>query len=56
MTSDVVENGIITSRWELNQEIPSYLASVAVAPFEELNYTYESLLYPELNVKLAAVA
>ncbi|MEX1189736.1 MAG: M1 family aminopeptidase [Bacteroidia bacterium] len=56
MTSDVVENGLRTRRWELNQEIPSYLASVAVAPFEELNYTYESLLYPELNVKLAAVA
>lgn len=56
MTSDVVENGIRTRRWELNQEIPSYLASVAVAPFEELNYTWESLLYPELNVKLAAVA
>lgn len=56
MTSDEVDNGLRTRRWELNQEIPSYLASVAVAPFEELNYTYESLLYPELNVKLAAVA
>ena len=55
MTSDVVTNGVRSRRWELSQEIPSYLASVAVAPFVELNYTYESMLNNELNVKLAAV-
>jgi len=55
MVSDEVENGIRNRRWELSQEIPSYLVSIAVAPFTELNYTYESLLNPNLNVKLAAV-
>jgi hypothetical protein len=54
MVSDLVENGLRTRRWELSQEIPSYLTSIAVAPFTELNYTWESLLYDSLNVKLAA--
>lgn len=40
----------------MNQEIPSYLASVAVAPYTEVNYTFNSILNPQLNVKLAAVA
>jgi aminopeptidase N len=55
MVSDTVENGIRRRRWELGQEIPSYLASVAVAGFTELNYTWQSMLYDSLNVKYAAI-
>ncbi|MEZ5174511.1 MAG: M1 family aminopeptidase [Bacteroidia bacterium] len=55
MVSDTVEDNIRRRRWELGQEIPSYLASVAVATFTELNYTWESLLNDSLNVKLVAV-
>jgi aminopeptidase N len=56
MELDTIENGFRTRHWTLNQEIPSYLASVAVAPYTEVNYTFNSLLNPQLNVKLAAVA
>lgn len=55
MVSDTVENNIRRRRWELGQEIPSYLASVAVATFTELNYTWQSTLNDSLNVKLVAV-
>ncbi len=55
MVSDTIENGIRRRRWELGQEIPSYLTSVAVAGFAELNYTWESMLYDSLNVKYAAI-
>jgi aminopeptidase N len=43
-------------RWHLNQEIPSYLASVAVANFTEVNRSYHSALNDSLPVKLVAVA
>jgi aminopeptidase N len=55
LEEDTVENGFRTRHWTLNQEVPSYLASVAVAPYTEVNYTYSSMLNPQLNVKLAAV-
>lgn len=54
LLSDTVEGGLRTMVWQLNQEIPSYLASVAVAGFAEVNHTYNSILNPELNVKLVA--
>lgn len=54
LLSDTVEDGLRTMVWQLNQEIPSYLASVAVAGFAEVNHTYTSILNPELNVKLVA--
>jgi aminopeptidase N len=56
LLSNEVQNNLRTMVWELNQEIPTYLASVAVAPFQEVNYTYNSLLNPALNVKLVALA
>lgn len=56
LLSNEVENNLRTMVWELNQEIPTYLASVAVAPFQEVNFTYNSLLNPALNVKLVALA
>jgi hypothetical protein len=55
-TEEFVAGGFKTTTWRSYQEIPSYLASVAVADFEELNYTYQSLLNDSLNVKLAAIA
>lgn len=56
LTADETSGAVRSRTWEINQEIPSYLASFAVAKFEELNFTYESLLNPSLNVKLAALA
>ena len=56
LVSNEVENNLRTMVWELNQEIPTYLASVAVAPYQEVNFTYNSLLNPALNVKLVALA
>jgi len=55
-TGESITNGFKTTTWRCAQEIPSYLASVAVANFEELNYTYQSMLNDSLNVKLAAIA
>jgi hypothetical protein len=55
-TGETVSGGFKTTTWRCAQEIPSYLASVAVADFEELNYTYQSILNDSLNVKLAAIA
>lgn len=55
-TNETITDGFKTTTWHCAQEIPSYLASVAVANFEELNYTYQSLLNDSLNVKLAAIA
>ncbi len=54
LMSDTVESGLRTRVWKLNQEIPTYLASVAVAGYAEVNNTYNSILNPELNVKLVA--
>jgi len=53
---ETISAGFKTTKWRCAQEIPSFIASVAVADFEELNYTYESLLNDSLNVKLAAIA
>jgi aminopeptidase N len=55
-TSETFSDGFKTTTWRCAQEIPSYLASVAVANFEELNYTYQSIINDSLNVKLAAIA
>ena len=55
MNEEVVDN-FRTCTWQLNQEIPSYLASVAVSNYREVNYTFESILNPALNVKLVAAA
>ena len=55
-TNESVSGGFKSTTWHCAQEIPSYLASVAVADFEELNYTYQSIINDSLNVKLAAIA
>jgi hypothetical protein len=38
LVSDVVNGGTHTRRWILNKEIPSYLASVAVADYTQVNW------------------
>ena len=56
LTDEFFENGKRVRQFECYQEIPTYLASVAVANFEQLNYTYESVVNPSLPVQLNAVA
>jgi aminopeptidase N len=55
LVSNAVEGGVRTMVWDLNQEVPSYLASVAVAPYTEVNDTFNSIVNPSLPVVLAAL-
>lgn len=55
LVSNEVESGFRTMVWDLNQEVPSYLASVAVAPYAEVNDTFNSIVNPSLPVVLAAL-
>ena len=41
--STVNANGTLTWNWKMNQTIPSYLASMAVAPFYTLQRTYSGI-------------
>lgn len=52
--SEEVENGIRSTTYDLNEAIPTYLASVAVAPYTELSWTYQGMEGP-IPVILAAV-
>ncbi|MFT7589096.1 MAG: aminopeptidase N, partial [Limisphaerales bacterium] len=47
-------DGTITYEWRMQDEIPTYLASVAVAPYTEISYTYEGII-DDIPVILAAV-
>jgi len=38
LTADVVNNSTRTCTWQLNEEIPTYLASVAVAKYSQINW------------------
>ena len=53
--SEEVENGIRRTTYDLNEAIPTYLASVAVAPYTEITWTHDGLEGP-IPVVLAAVA
>jgi hypothetical protein len=48
-------DGSITWRWQLNSRIPTYLASVAVAPYEVVNDNYSSV-NGNTPITLAALA
>ena len=39
LTADVVNNATRTCTWKLNEEIPTYLASVAVAQYTQVNWS-----------------
>ncbi len=43
LTSDVVIGANRTRKWLLNQEIPTYLASVALAKYTQVNWTVNTL-------------
>ena len=55
LVSDETTGNVRTMVWDLNQEIPSYLASVAVAPYAEVRKTFNSIVNPSLPVVLAAL-
>ncbi len=48
-------DGDITWSWQLDQEIPTYLASVAVAKYETLEWTHEGMNGP-IPVQLGSLA
>lgn len=44
LTKDTTVSGLRTRSWSLTQEIPSYLASIAVAAYTEVNYSFNGML------------
>jgi hypothetical protein len=55
LMSDIVTGAKRTRRWVLNEEIPSYLASVSVANYRQVNWTANTLSGPK-PVTLVGVA
>ncbi len=55
LTADVVNNATRTCTWKLNEEIPTYLASVAVAQYTQVNWSVNAAQGP-LPIILAAHA
>ncbi|MES2764114.1 MAG: M1 family aminopeptidase [Bacteroidota bacterium] len=55
LISDVTNGGVHTRKWVLNKEIPSYLASVAVADYTQVNWNIAAA-NGNLPVTLAARA
>ena len=49
-------DGTITWQWEMNQEIPSYLASVAVADYATVEMSYNGTQGTPIPIQLAARA
>jgi len=43
LVSDVISNNKRTRTWQMNYEIPTYLASVAVANYRQVNWTVNTL-------------
>jgi hypothetical protein len=43
LVSDIVSSGKRTRKWVLNEQIPSYLASVALANYRQVNWTVNTL-------------
>jgi aminopeptidase N len=55
LTSDTTDGfGFRTRQWTMNEEIPTYLASVSVAPYAEVHQTYNGINGP-IPIILAAV-
>ncbi len=54
LISNTVENGVRTMSYDMNESIPTYLASVAVAPYTEIAWTHNGL-NGDVPVILAAV-
>jgi aminopeptidase N len=48
-------NGLRTRTWEMNEEIPSYLASITVAAYAQVNQTYNALSGAAVPVTLVAL-
>lgn len=55
LTFDNVVDGLNVRTWNLIEEIPSYLASVAVANYAQVNKVFNSLLNPQLPVNFHAL-
>lgn len=51
---EVVDNGNGTStyHWKLNTDIPTYLASVAVGPYEEVSWSFNSMTGAEIPINI----
>jgi len=43
LAHDTTDSGIRTRKWMLNEEIPTYLASVAVAAYTQVNQTFNGI-------------
>lgn len=56
LLSDVVNLPNRTRTWVLNDEIPSYLASVSLANYRQVNWTVNTLLGPKPIILAAAAA
>ncbi len=48
-------NGLRTRSWEMNEEIPSYLASITVAAYTQVNQTYTAVSGAIVPVTLVAL-
>lgn len=48
-------DGSVTWHWQMNQEIPSYLASVSVANYATVNMTYNGIGSAPIPIQLAAL-
>lgn len=56
LISESIEDGLTVRTWEQSEEIPTYLASVAIADYKEVNQVFNSQLNPQLPVKFHALA
>ncbi len=55
LTNDVTDtSGLRTRTWQLNDEIPSYLASISIAAYTHVNQTYTGML-GQIPVMLTAL-
>ena len=55
ISSDVdVEAGLLTRVWKITDEIPTYLAAIAIADYEEVNWEFTSTTGASIPVVLAA--
>jgi Peptidase family M1 domain/Secretion system C-terminal sorting domain/Peptidase M1 N-terminal domain len=56
LTGDTTDaNGFRTRTWKLNEEIPSYLASITVAAYAQVNQSYNTLSGSAIPVTLVAL-
>lgn len=55
LTFDEVVDGLNVRTWNLSEEIPSYLTSVAIANYAQVNKVFNSMLNPQLPVNFHAL-